>query len=274
MLFYLKLIIFAVILLFLLYFLIKKDNFCENIFDLKNLIYNKNLQTKYISLRKTIIDFKIKSIINSKTKRMYFEKDFIDNKDIILKISECVSNKINNSNQLYKAKSKITNIENVAYIVSKTIHSNNPYLLFSKYKNIKTFIKINKKEDKIFKLLLAKFLLEELVKIEDEFIQISKIIQNNKNRNYFTFYLKNINNTAKYYSILRYYKNSTMYFYKKKIDKVSLINNLFDELNYSNFRMRIIIKYLSVMFKFWFHFTFQYIICYYIKDKLVGVFYG
>ena len=28
---------------------------------------------------------------------------------------------------------------------------------------------INKKEDKIFKLLLAKFLLEELVKIEDEF---------------------------------------------------------------------------------------------------------
>lgn len=256
MLFYLKLIFFAVILLFLLYFLIKKDSICENFLDLKIIINNKNLQTKYTNLRKTIVDFKIKSLIDSKIKRMFFEKDFLENKDFILKISEFVSDKINNNNQLYKTKSKIATIENVAYIISKTIHSNNPYLLFTKYKNIKTFIKINKKEDKIFKLLLAKFLLEELVKIEDEFIQISKIIQNNKNRKYFTFYLKNINNTAKYYSILKYNKNSTMYFSRKNIDEALLINNLFDELNYSNFRMRIIIKYLSVMFKFWFYFTF------------------
>lgn len=226
----------------------KKDIFCDNFKELKSLILDTKRRFEYIKLNKSSTNRLICKLINSNHKKMYFEKDFYDNKEYLLTITKFIDYKINNNKQTFRSKNNIIIIENIAYILSKTIHQNNNYSIFKKYKSIQEFLSIKLKENKLFKILLAQKMIYELVIIESELKQISTIIQKYKNRNYLQNYRKNILNNAKFYSIFKYNNNSTKLCYNKNIHKPTLIYSFISELFDANYKQRVILAYLKSMF--------------------------
>lgn len=241
-------------LLFLICFLSKNDIFCDNLKSLKDLKSNPEVKIKYIKLKSSVTFFDIKHTIFKRHKLICFEDYLYKNKDYLFTISKFIDFKINKDKKKYRAKNKLTLIENLAFVSTQTIYSSS-YSIFKTYKNNYNYFSIKNKEHRMFKFLVGKFLLNELCKIESEVIKISIIINKYKKRNFIINYNKNIYNTAKFYSILKYNQNSTKILYSKNINKTAIVQNLFSEMSDASRKFQTIISYLKVMF--WdFHFTF------------------
>jgi hypothetical protein len=207
------LLIFLIILQLFAYFSLKHKEICDNLKSLSLLINNKN-KFNFQKLSKSKLQHSLKNLFNLKHKELYFENKIIESKNYLIALSKFIDYKINNNNITYRTKNDLTIIENLAYIISKQIYSNNPFSLYQTYLSNFNNLSIKQKENKVFKILLAKNLINELIIIEREYIQISKIIQYNKKRKFYFNYFKNILNYAKFYSILKYNKNSTYFKYK------------------------------------------------------------
>ena len=239
---------FLIILMILCYFLIKNDNFCDNLNSLKSLYNDSNSKIYYIKLHKSNTNKKLFYLLKLKHQHIFSEEVFFVNKDYLLTLSKFIDYKINNNNKLYRSKNNWTIIENLTYILVQSIHQNNTYQIFKTYKNNYLAFSIKQKENKLFKFLVGKCLIEELYKIEYEMIKISLIIYKYKKRKFILNYKKSIYNTAKYYSIFKYNPNSNKLLYDCNINKKSIIDSLFFEMNDAKRKLKTIISYLKVMF--------------------------
>ncbi len=248
MLFALFLIILAIFCSFIIYFLNKKVYFCENYNTLTLQINSTNTKFDYIKLKKTNIYFKLFSVLNSNKHNLGVESFLFKNKNFLLTISKFIDYKINNNKITYRGKGNLTIVENLGYIISKCIYKDNPYVLFNEYKKQYNVFNIKQKENKIFKYLLAKFLLIELIKIKRELNDISNIIQKYKKCKYNSNYSKNIYNYAKFYSFLCYNQNSTYYKNKLNLNTNDIISTFFSVIFEAERQMKIIITYLKTMF--------------------------
>lgn len=240
--------IFLIILQILCYFLIKDDSFCDNLNSLKQLYNKSESKFNYIKLQKSNIYKKIDYLLKVKHQHIFAEELFFVNKDYLLTLSKFIDYKINNNNKLYRSKNDWSFIENLAYVLAQSIHQNNTYQIFKVYKNNYSFFSIKQKENKLFKFLIGKFLINELYKIEFEIIKISLIIYKYKKRKFILNYKKSIYNIAKYYSILKYNPNSNKLLYSLNINKESIIHCLFYEMNDAQRKIKTILSYLKVMF--------------------------
>lgn len=233
---------------FIIYFLIKNDKYCDN-FNLLNSVYmNPKFKFLYLKLNKSMVYFKTKQMLNLKHKRLFAEHNLIKNKEYLLTLSKFIDYKINNNKSTYRSKDNYIIIENIAFVISKSIYKTNPYILFNEYKKAISIYKIKNKENKIFKILLAKMLFDELVKIDNELNQFSNIIQKYKNRKFVINYRKNILNIVKYYAIFKYNPNSTKLIHNINIDKNKITSLLLYELFDAEYRINLIITYLKTMF--------------------------
>ena len=230
------------------YFLIKNATFCDNFYTLATLNSDPMKKYEYINLSKSKVFYQLKPILKCKQKLLYAESEVFKNKDYILTLAKFVDYKINNNKIKYRAKNDIVIIDNISHIIARNIHKDYPYTLFSDYKRVYNKFSIKLKENQIFKILLAQKLILELIVIEKELRQISKIIQKSKKCRFVRKYRKNIFDIAKYYSFLKYHPNSTKLISKYNINKNETIINLFSELYDANQKIKIIITYLKTMF--------------------------
>lgn len=241
-------IIFAIILMFCMYFLSKKEIFCEILKLLNNLVNDKKIKFKYKTLAKSFTNLDLANLFNKIIYPTEFQTELVQNKDYLLAISKFVDYKINNCKLTFRAKNAYTILENLAYIISLNIYKDYPYTLFDDYlKNYKNF-QIKNKENKYFKILLAKNLIYILIKISTEMNYISNIIHKYKKRNFVINYKKNIYNYAEFYAILKYNPNSNYYYFKKDLNAEIIFSNLFYSLAEAEHKVKIIITYLKTMF--------------------------
>lgn len=241
------LLIFFIILQLFACFSLNYNEICDNLKSLSILI-NDNSKFNFQKLSKSKLERNIKNLFNLKHKELFFENKIIESKNYLITLSKFIDYKINSNRLTYRTKNDLTIIENLAYIVSKQIYSNNPFSLYQTYLSNFNNLSIKQKENKVFKILLAKNLINELIVIEREYIQISRIVQYNKKRKFYFNYFKNIFNYAKFYSILKYNKNSTYFKHKYNTDKNFSLQSFFNELFYSEYKARIILNYLKALF--------------------------
>lgn len=242
------LMLIALFLVIYIYFLIKKQYFCDNLSCLINLNSNACIKYSYLKLPYSKLFNDLNYVLNLTHKQLYFEQFLYNEKLYLLSIAKYIDDKINSLKQTYRAKNDIIIIDNLSYILAKSIYQQNPYTIFKSYKKTYHCLDIKNKENKIFKFLLAQKLIQELIIIEKEIIHISKIIQFNKKRKFNIIYRKNIYNYAKYYSYFKYNSNSTFIEYKLKLNKSKIIHDFISELFNASFKIKIIITYLKTIF--------------------------
>lgn len=240
--------IFGLILQILIYILNKNTFFCSNLNELKQLKSNPEIKLTYQNLNKSNTHKKLKLLFNKINNPMYIEKLLIKKKDYLFAISKFVDYKINHDTKLYRAKNGTTIIENLSHVLTQKIHMGNNYSIFKTYKINYSTLSIKQKENKIFKIIVAKNLIEELIEIESELIQISNIINKYKKRKFVLNYNKNILNIARNYAILKYNPNSTYIIHRYNIAKDMCLNILFSELFDADLKLKTILSYLKVMF--------------------------
>ena len=153
-------LIFLLTLQIIMYFLIKNTTFCDNLNELKILNSNPLIKFEYLKLQKSSLYKSIQNTLNFKHKPLFIEKYLISTKSYILTLAKFIDFKINNDKKMYRAKNGVTTIENLAFIISKNIYKEKSYNLFKTYKKQFFSLSIKQKEDKLFKILLAKNLIK------------------------------------------------------------------------------------------------------------------
>lgn len=241
-------IFFAISLIFCIYFLTKNEIFCDNLILLNNLINDKNIKFKYKTLSKSFTNLDISNHLKKIVYPISFQTELMQNKDYLLAISKFIDYKINKCKLTFRAKNNYTVLEHLAHIISLNIYKDYPFTLFNNYiKNYKLF-QIKNKENKYFKILLAKNLIYILIEISTEMNYISNIIHKYKKRNFVTKYKKNIYNLAEFYAILKYNPNSNFYYFKNNLNAEVIFSNLFYSLSEAEHKIKIILTYLKTMF--------------------------
>lgn len=241
-------IFFAIILIFCIYFLTKKEIFCDNLILLNNLMIDKKIKYKYKTLDYSFTNLDIEKLFNRIIYPTSFQSEIIDNKNYLLTISKFIDYKINNCKLTFRTKNSYTILENLAYIISLNIYKDYPYRLFDDYLKNYSLFQIKIKENNYFKILLAKNLICILIKISTEMNYISNIIHKYKKRKFLINYKKNIYNYAKFYAILKYNPNSNYYYFKKNLNSNAIFSNLFSSLAEAEHKTKIILTYLKTMF--------------------------
>lgn len=229
-----------------------KKNYKPEINSLNDLeecfVNDKTTKVEYKKLETTNANNKIKSIFKNLTKPMFTDKVLIKNKDYLLSISKFVDYKINNSKQTYRSKSNIILIEAVASILCSEIIKRGECNLFRKFEFCKHKFNLRQKEIKIFKLLIAKCLIDEIFNLEKELCEISGVIIKAKTAKHTTNYRKKLLNSANLYGIVKFNNNSTKLLFLKSHNKMKIIKNFFAELFEAENRLKIACTYLKVLF--------------------------
>lgn len=241
-------IIFLIILFyiaFLYYFLIKNDNFCDNLKSLYLLNSNNQIKYSYLKLKFSNLTKPLSKLFRSKHKTLFCEKLIYDEKKYLLTLAKFIDFKINNQKLTFRAKNKIILIDNLSLILAKSIHHNQPIKIFKQYKTCYSKFELRRKENKIFKILLAQKLIIELINIENELKRISKII--NRKHHFIFNYRKSIFNDALFYSLLKFHNNANYFKYKYQITNKH-INRFLSELFDADYKIKVIIFYLKAMF--------------------------
>ena len=214
-----------------------KNNFivCKKKYDYKMLSYSKSID-------------KIFLISITKGKKIFCQKYLHSKLDDLKKISLFIDEKINNCNQKFRAKNGYILIEQIASVVAFGVFSENKCKLFSEFKKYQICYHLKQKENKIFKLLLGRFLIDNLYDIETEIQEISRIIHHYKTANKFKNYKKQIYKMAEIYSIKKFNPNATKILDGYEFDYATVMQNLFDELSLALEEQKVIISYLLVMY--------------------------
>lgn len=226
----------------------RKKVYCNNINELDNYFLVSKNNLTYSKLNESDTSKQIKIMYSKLKYPMFTDKILLDNKNFLITLSKFVDYKINNSKQTFRAKSKIILIDHIAYILSNDMINSCECNIFSKFKLTINKYKLRQKEIRIFKMLLAKHILIKIINIENELTQISKIIKKSKNAKYLKKYNKMILKSANIYGIYKFNQNSNKLLYEYKGNIKQIIKNLFVELIESEFRLKLAVTYLKVLF--------------------------
>ncbi len=242
------LIVFVVILVICSIISSKNEIFCSNFKTLYNNFKDTKTKIIFNKLNKSCCFFDMKFTLSRIKEPLIFENEIVKNKNFLITITKFVDYKINKTNCTFRSKNGEIIIDSVAEIVASQVIKSNNCSLFKIYNKCKTAFSIRQKEDKIFKVLLAQKLLVILGQIEEEFRSISKIILKSKSSFKLKKYKKQIYQSAQIYSVVKYNKNSTKILYNSNIEKDKVINDFFSEMLEAEYKTKLIITYLKVMF--------------------------
>ena len=228
-------------------FLSKYTIFCDFYNKQKSKHKTKNKQ-KFSKLKKSNTFKKLlKSFkFNNELKCL---KTMYNHKLYLLNIAQLIDTKINNNNTHFRTHQKETLIENIAREVVETTLKNNHPILQKTYIQKHQLFNVKEKENKVSKLLIVKYLLENLIILKEKMDKLLKIIIKSKNAKSYSFCKNNIYSNAKLYGIAKYHKNSTKIFYQQNINKNSCLKDFFSYLDFQEVKVKIIVHYLIILFK-------------------------
>lgn len=252
---FISIIIYILICLFLVglcfYVIIENKNspnFSHNIDELYEIFFTHKEKYVFMFLHISKSNEKILLLNANKYKKIFCQKYLYSKIDFLLALSKFIDYKINSNKQMYRAKNNKILIEEIASVVASSVFKSNKCNLFSLYKKLNRAYSLKIKENKVFKLLLGKHLIYNLFEIEQEIIDISKIILRSKSVNKLRKYKKKIYEQAEIYSIKKYNPNANKILAKYKFDYKQIAKLLFIELKETEEKEKIIISYLIAMF--------------------------
>ena len=241
----------GIAIIFASFFVCKKltyKNFNELSLNEIEKIYQTKEKFDYKKLKHSSLNEYIKILYSNIKKPMFTDKVLIDNKKYILTLSKFIDYKINNSKQTFRAKSNLILIEQIAAYLSKELIKSGECKIFFKFNQLKLQYNLRQKEIKVFKILLAKYIFEEIIKIENELIEVSDTIQKSKNAKHLNFYRKKLKNSANIYGIVKFNGNSNKLLANDDLNKEELLKNFFIELMEAEHRLKLSVTYLKVLF--------------------------
>lgn len=246
------LILIIIILLALCLFILvkshKKTKDCYGVGELYNSFLSHKEKYSYKRLNKSNSYEKILLLSITKFKQIFCQKFLQSKLANLMAISKFIDYKINKNNQKFRTKNNLILIEQIASVVAFSVFKDKKCNLFELYKKLRLNYNLRQKEDKIFKFLLGKFLIDNLYDVESEIVEISRIIDESKTVQRLKNYKKQIYLSAEIYSIKKFNPNATKILDGYNYDYLSVIKNLFSELTEALEKERIIISYLLVMF--------------------------
>lgn len=202
----------------------------------------------YTKLKQSNVYVKLKRNFNSKLPSFNFLKFSAKDKNYLLSVSKLLDYKINNNHKTFRATNKTTLIELVANKLTENFVNSNHPNIFKSYNQLKDKFKIQKKEKKILRILISKYLLLNLINVLNNISKLDSIIQKAKVTSRVKKY-KNINYMqAEYYGIIKYNPNSTLLIEKYNIKKSFNFNLLLSYLHRCNLSLKYTIHYLKIMF--------------------------
>ena len=211
----------------------------EDFYNIKKFNYSKLRKTNIHNLTRK--SFRVKN-------KIFPLKFFYANENYLKALSKFINLKINNSKITYRSINSITMIECLASrLVEELIKTNKTYV-FKNYKTLNKILKLKQKEHKVFKIVLARTLLEKVIKIKHNLDIIDKIIIKSKNAKSIRFYRNSTYFNAQIYSILHYNNNSSKVLYKLKTPTDDHIKTFFTYLFQQTHLVNIIINYLVIIF--------------------------
>lgn len=210
--------------------------------------YMAKTKFEYNKLERSTINEELIILYSKINKPMFCEQTVLANNKYLLTLSKFIDYKINNSKQTYRAKSNLILIDQIAKSLSSELIKTGECKIFLKFKQYGLQFNLRQKEIKIFKILLAKHIIEEIIKIEKELREVSKTIQKSKNAKHLHFYRKKLLNSANIYGVLKFNNNSYKLLSKTTFNKNKLLKNFFSELFEAEHRLKVSITYLKVLF--------------------------
>ncbi len=239
--------IICLFLIYLYYFLHRKDNFCRNLNKLLKLYKNKKIKIYYSKLKYMKTYGPLNRIVLSQKINLFCQKSFDKNKKYILTLAKFIDYKLLSNTQKYRTKGSFTLVENLTKIMIydfKNSYNNN---LFFNYKQYLTNFNLKQKEIKVFKLLVGRELILYLSDNLKELNKISKIIQKSKTAKSFKKYKILLHNYAEIYGISKFNPNSNKLMNKNFV-YADALKNFYLELFYYDFKIHQIVSYLEIMF--------------------------
>lgn len=204
------------------------------------------LRTKRLNASRT--RKKLKTILNNNMPRFCFLVNIIKESKFYLSLSKFTDYKINSNKTRYRIKYNHIFIEKIAStLVSKFKITNSP-TIFKNYNLIKAKVKIRKKEEKVLKLLITKYLLLHLFGILNKLYTLDKIIQNAKKRKVFKLLKNDLYTQAELYGIIKYNPNYTYFREKYNIDNLFNFDLFFNYINHYKQALNNTTHYLKIMF--------------------------
>lgn len=219
--------------------------FNANLYNIKKK-YSKN--NKYAKLNHSKTYNNISSVFKAKNSWFNFLTDIINNKNYYLSLARFIDHKINSNTNNYRARNKTPLIELVANKLVKDFMRTNIPNIFKRYHSLKSKLKLQKKEDKVFKYLVCKNLLTYFAQVLKNLITMSEVIQKSKTITKIKKYKNHILFLSQCYGIAKYNKNSTLLLEKNNINTRQYITQFLFELNRYNSSLIITSHYLKIMF--------------------------
>lgn len=226
----------------------KRQRFCFSVSDLQRNFFSYGEKFEYKKLSKSNANAELKLLFQMKQKPLNIERQLYDKKDYLLTLSKFIDFKLNSNKQTFRCKNGLLLIEQISAVVAAEVLRYETPRLFDLYKKLKYEYNLKQKEEKVFKLLLAKELIKILCDIEYELKTISKVIVKSKRINKLRHYKKQIYEVAEIYGVKKFNQNSTKILDNQKDKIEGKTKLLFDELYGINIKLKTIIAYLCIMF--------------------------
>lgn len=213
----------------------------------KDFILNKTNKYSYKKLdnRKTFSEIKLMFATNNS---LFCAKSLYENKDFLLAISKLIDYKIKNIKQTFKSKGNNIFIDSLSHYVLDINFKDNKTQIFNTYKLLNKKLNVKQKEHRVFKILLARRLIDKIIFIKNDLDNIFYILNKSKNTSKLKKYENTIYYYAQVYSVCKYnnLKNFLINFAQSEINYMvrKLITYLYDKQKKLNY----ILTYLKVIF--------------------------
>lgn len=229
-------------------FLIKYNAFYVNNCNFyANFILNKNHNFVYKKLNKRKVLPETK-LLFSTNNSLFCAKTIYENKNYLLTISKLVDYKIEKINQTFKARGNSVFIDSLTQYVLDINLPNNKTQIFNTYKLLYKKLNVKQKENKIFKILLARRLIEKIIFIKNDLDEIFYILNKSKT----ITKLKNYENTIFYYAqiygVCKYNNLKNSLINTSQSETNYMINKLIAYLYDKQKKLNFLLTYLKVIF--------------------------
>lgn len=190
---------------------------------------------------------KINTILDYKN-TLFCKEDIIFFHDIKQLIT-FINNRISKIKIKYRSVGINTIIDNVSNVLINESLLKSKACIFTIYKKYYQQLKIKKKENNVFKLLLIKNLIIKIAGVKAEIDNIVKLIKKSKTANYIHFNKNIINNSTKVVSICCYNKNSSTLLYPHQNKIKDHILTFKTHLNKLMMQVKLLQAYIYVLTK-------------------------
>ncbi len=245
--------LFDIIVFTLMFLLILKIHY-KSANSLYFYVKSYNIKKKYINnskfkkLNNTRLYYDLLLVFNNKNPPFHFMNNIIKSQKYYLSLAKFIDYKINSNKLKYRTINGKVLIESIAEKLANIYIKTNTPNIFKNYNQLKRKIKIRKKEDTVFKILICKYLLSYFSYTINNLFKLSYIITKAKTTSHIKKYKNTLYVQAEYYGIVKYNNNSTKILNKNISSQKFNLSSFLYALNKYQSSLINTTHYLKIMF--------------------------